>query len=102
MVLLAGSYKVIELFEVDMKESSVLLRNDSITTTLQTMVLCRVKIEPSQADVMVLGDTSDDGIFVVDLATNSTLPFRSPRSLATPPTPPIPIFSVPSTTMPLR
>lgn len=36
----------------------------------------RLYVGLSQVDAMVLSDTSDDGIQVVDLAVNTTFPFK--------------------------
>lgn len=77
----AGSYKLIGLSELEMDASTMLLTNESITTALQSPCLRKIKVEPGLEDVMVLSDSDDDNIQVVDLAGESSFPFQSKCSL---------------------
>ena len=65
--------------------STMLLTNKSITTTLQSNGLRGVKIESTFEDVMLLSDSNDDGIHVVDLAIHSTSPSKSHLSFTSAP-----------------
>ncbi len=76
----AGSFKVIGLLELEMDASTVLLTNESITATPQIHSLCKVKLEVD--DVVVLSDSDEDNIQVVDIAGTSSNPFQAPCSFA--------------------
>ena len=56
--------------------STMLLTNESITTTLQSNGMCRVEIDPSLEDVMLLSDSDNEGTHMVDLAMNLTSLFK--------------------------
>ena len=79
----AGSYKVIGLSELEMDASTVLLTNESITATPQIHSLCKVKLEVD--DVVVLSESDEDNIQVVDIAGTSSYPFQAPCSFASTP-----------------
>ena len=61
-----------------MDASTVLLTNESITTTPQIHSLCKVKLEVD--DVVVLRDADEDNIQMADIARTSSFPFQSPCS----------------------
>ena len=76
--LSAGSYKVIGLSKLDMDASTMLLTNESITPTPQIHSLHKVRLEVD--DVVVLSDSDEDNIQVLDIAGTSSYPFQSPYS----------------------
>jgi hypothetical protein len=76
--LSAGSYKVIGLSKLDMDASTMLLTNKSIKPIPQIHSLRKVKLEVD--DVVVLSDSDEDNIQVVDIAGTSSYPFQSPCS----------------------
>ena len=76
--LSAGLYKVIGLSKLDMDASTMLLTNESIKPTPQIHSLRKVKLEVD--DVVVLSDSDEDNIQVVDIAGTSSYPFQSPCS----------------------
>ena len=63
---------------MQMDSSTMLVTNESITTTLQSNGLCGVKNESTLNDVMLLNDSNYDGTDVVDLAIHSTSSFKYP------------------------
>ena len=71
----ACSYKVIGLFELEMDGFIMLLTNESITTAPRNHPFRKVKLEVE--DVMVLSDSNEDNIQVVDIAWTSSYPFQS-------------------------
>ena len=71
----AGSFKVIGLSKLEMDASTMLLTNESITPAPQSHSLRKVKLEVD--DVMVLNDSDEDSIKVVDIAQTSSYPFQS-------------------------
>ena len=61
-----------------MDTSTMLLTNESIKPTLQIHSLRKVKLEVD--DVVVLSDSDEDSIQVLDIAGTSSCPFQSPCS----------------------
>lgn len=72
--------------ELEMDSSIVLSKNESITTALQRHSLCKVKLE---VDDVVLSDSNENSIQVVDIAGASSYPspcfFTSTSSVKTSP-----------------
>lgn len=79
LIIGADSSNVTGLSEWEIDASMVLLTNESITTALQKLSFRKVKLEVE--DVMVLTDSNEDIIQVVDIVGTSIYPFQSPCSL---------------------
>jgi len=79
-ILGAGSFRVIGLSESQMQASTVILTNESGTSTVQIPSVATVKLEPSDDSVFVLSDSEDDICAAVDLSDVSPFPFRSTDS----------------------
>ena len=69
---------MIGLSKLDMDASTMLLTNESIKPTPQIHSLRKVKLEVD--DVVVLSDSNEDSIQVLDIAGTSSYPFQSPCS----------------------
>jgi hypothetical protein len=72
-----GSYRVIGLSESQMQASTVILTNESGTSTVQIPSTAHVKVEPIDDRVFVLSDSEDDICTSVDLSNTSPFPFKS-------------------------
>ena len=62
-----GSYRVMGLSDSQMQASTVILTNESRTSTVQVPSVVTVKLEPTDDSVIVLLDSEDDICVVVDL-----------------------------------
>jgi hypothetical protein len=82
-----GSYRVMGLFDSHMQASTVILTNESGTSTVQVPSIVTVKLEPTDDSVIVLSDSEDDICAAVDLSDTSPFSFRSKDS--TPSKPPM-------------
>src|SRR6202022_2032965 len=76
-----GSYKVIGLSESQMQASTVILTNESGTSTVQIPSTAHIKVEPLDDSVFVLSDSEDDICASVDLSNTSPFLFRSVHSI---------------------
>jgi hypothetical protein len=79
-ILGPGSFRVIGLSESQMQASTVILTNESGTSTVQVPSMAPVKVEPLDDSVFVLSDSEDDICASVDLSNTSPFPFRSVHS----------------------
>ena len=70
-----GSYRVIGLSESQMQASTVILTNESGTSTVQIPTVATVKLEPNDDSVLVLSDSEDDICAAVDLLDILPFPF---------------------------
>jgi hypothetical protein len=73
-----GSYRVIGLSESQMQAFTVILTNESGTSTVQIPSTAHVKVEPIDDRVFLLSDSEDDICASVDLSNTS--PFKSVHS----------------------
>jgi hypothetical protein len=73
-------FRVIGLSESQMQASTVILTNESGTSTFQIPFIAHVKVEPLDDSVFVLSDSEDDICASVDLSNTSPFPFRSVHS----------------------
>ena len=73
-----GSYRVIGLSESQMQASTVILTNESGTSTVQIPSTTHVKVEPIDDRVLLLSDSEDDICASVDLSNTS--PFKGVHS----------------------
>ena len=81
-ILWPGSFRVIGLFESQMQASTVILTNESGTSTVQIPSVAHVKVEPTDDSVFVLPDLEDDICIFIDLS--HTLPFSFKSVTSTP------------------
>jgi hypothetical protein len=79
-ILGPGLFRVIGLSESQMQASTVILTNESGTSTIQVPSIAHVKVEPLDDSVFVLSNSEDDICASVDLSNTSPFPFRSVHS----------------------
>ena len=79
-ILGPGSFRVIGLSESQMQAPTVILTNESGTSTVQIPTVATVKLEPNDDNVLVLSDSGDDICAAVDLSDISPFPFKSKNS----------------------
>ena len=79
-ILGPGSIRVIELSESQMQASTVILTNESGTSTVQISYVTLAKLEPTDDSVLVLLDLEDDICAFVDLSNTLSFPFKSVHS----------------------
>jgi len=79
-ILGPGSFRVIGLSESQMQASTVILTNESGTSTVKIPTVATVKLEPNDDSVLVLSDSEDDICVVVDLSDISLSPFKIKNS----------------------
>jgi hypothetical protein len=79
-ILGPSSFRVIGLSESQMQASTVILTNESGTSTVQIPSIAHVKVEPPDDSVFVLSDSEDDICASVDLSNTSSFPFKSVNS----------------------
>ena len=79
-ILGPGSSRVIGLFESHMQASTIMLTNESSTSTVQIPYVAHVKLEPTDDSVLVLSDSKDDICAFVDLSNTSSFPIKSVHS----------------------
>src|ERR1700738_1397715 len=80
-ILGPGLFRVIGLSESQMQASTVILTNESGTSTVQIPSIAPVKVEPLDDSVFVLSDSEDDICASVDLSNTSPFPFRNVHSI---------------------
>ena len=74
------SFKIIRLFDSQMRTSIVLLTNEYGASTVNVPSMASVKIESSDNDVLVLLDTDEDVCYVVDLSYTSYFYYKTKHS----------------------
>ena len=83
-ILGPGSFRVIGLSDSQVQASTIVLTNNSCTSTVQLPLVANVKVEPSDDTILLLSDSDGDVCPVVDLFDTSHFPFRTRT-----PTPPL-------------
>jgi hypothetical protein len=71
---------MIGLSKSQMQISTVILTNESDTSTVQIPSVSPIKVEPLDDSVFVLSDSEDDICASVDFSNTSPFPFRSVHS----------------------
>jgi hypothetical protein len=79
-ILGPGSFRVIGLSESQMQASTVILTNESGTSTVQISSIAPVKVKPLDNSVFVLSDSEYDICASVDLSNTSSFPFKDVHS----------------------
>lgn len=77
LILSFNSYRAISLSSLQMQASTIMLANESCTSTVQVPSVAIVKLEPTDDSMLVLSDLEDDICDVVDLFDTPSFPFNS-------------------------
>jgi hypothetical protein len=80
-ILRPGSFRVIGLSESQMQASTVILTNESGTSTVQIPSIAHIKVEPLDDSVLVLLDSKDDICVYIDLSNTSPFLLRNVYSI---------------------
>ena len=79
-ILRRGSFRMIGLSESQIQASTVILTNESGTSTVQIPYVAPVKLEPTIDHVFVLSDSEDDIFASVTLSNTSSFPLKNLHS----------------------
>ena len=75
-ILGLGSFRVIGLFKFQIQASTIVLTNQSSSSTIQMSNVANVKLEPDDNIVCVLSDFDDDICATVHLSDTSSFSFK--------------------------